>query len=215
MTAFLWFNDAKIFVYPTLAKMFLICSNGIIIVRINSLEQVLGNSFASCYRFWLCFTFCAQSMSLDRQNALDSLNWILVLKHIWQKKESQSLINWYYNPWSKYYILNLLFIKTTFELPGLMIGEAINCVCMQVKTNYYKQHSYTAMADRTLILGCWNNLNFLLQHQICIQEYKVWIQCNSQCVSNASQHCSDSFVIKKITFLKEKMQRQCLTLYFC
>ena len=84
----------------------------------SSLEQVVSNGFASCYRFWLCFTFCAQFMSLDRQNALDRLNWILVLKHIWQKKQSKSLINGHFNPWSKYYIiLNLLFIKTTFELP--------------------------------------------------------------------------------------------------
>ena len=116
------FNDAIIFVYPhpgqsvSVKFLQLTCSNGIIIVRMPSLGKVLGNGFASWYRIWLCFTFCAQSISLDRQNALDSLNWILVLKHIWQKKQSQSLINGHFNPWSKYYIL-YLFIKTTFELP--------------------------------------------------------------------------------------------------
>ena len=106
-------------------------------------NDFIGTSFASCYRFWLCFTFCAQSISLDRQNAFDSLILILVLKHIWQKKPSQSLINEHFNPWNKYYIiLNLLFKDEPLNCQhvcgptGLMIGKTIKCVCMQDKTIY-------------------------------------------------------------------------------
>ena len=80
----------------------LICSNGVIFARMSALRKVLGNGFVSSDRFWLCFTLCCQSISLDRQNALDSLNWILVLKHHRQKKQSLALINGHFNPWSKY-----------------------------------------------------------------------------------------------------------------
>ena len=116
LTALMWFSDAIIFglspPWPRFLR--LICLNGVIFARMFELRKFLGNGFASSYRFWLCFTLCCQSISLDRQNALDSLNWILVLKHPRQKKQSLALINGHFNPWSKYYILNLLFMKTNW-----------------------------------------------------------------------------------------------------
>ena len=99
----------------------LICSNGVIFARMTALRKVLGNGFVSSDRFWLCSTLCCQSTSLDRQNALDSLNWILVLKHHRQKKQSLALINGHFNPWSKYYILNLLFMKTNW-IANMCVG---------------------------------------------------------------------------------------------
>ena len=86
MTAFLWFYDAIIFVYPhpgqivSVRFLWLMCSNGIIIMRMCALGNVLGNGFASCYRFWLCFTICCQSISYEWQNALACLKLILVLR---------------------------------------------------------------------------------------------------------------------------------------
>ena len=55
--------------------------------------------------------------------------------------------------------------------------------------------------EKTLILGCWHNLKKLfLQHQIYIQDYKLWIQSNSQYASDASQHC----ILKKDHFSQRK-----------
>ena len=97
----------------------------------------------------LCFTFCCQSISLNRQNALDSLNWILVLKLIWQKGESLALIKGNFIPWRKYYFPNLQFIyfncKYVSRPTGLMICEAMQQLCLHARQNNNKQHSHTAM----------------------------------------------------------------------
>ena len=71
----------------------------------------------------LRFTFCCQSISLKRLNALDSVNWILVLKPLWPMKESLALINGHFNPRHKYYIPNLH--KNNLWIANMWLGVLV------------------------------------------------------------------------------------------